>query len=104
MEEFTIESIVGLIENDIATAKHFGRYDVDANFVMEEGVLISYRDAQKLLDAIKKPANRFPTKNVCFFDLKNGKYLTENDIEITTDLLTKYPHQITKDCSFIILD
>lgn len=44
------------------------------------------------------------TRSVCFFKLKNGKYLTENNMEITTDMLVKYPHQITDVYSFIVLD
>jgi glutaredoxin len=45
-----------------------------------------------------------PTRKVCFFKLKNKKYLTENGIEITTEMLVKYPHQITETWSFIVLD
>ena len=45
-----------------------------------------------------------PTRKVCFFKLKNKKYLTENGIEITTDMLVKHPHQITETWSFIVLD
>lgn len=45
-----------------------------------------------------------PTQKVCFFKLKNGKYLTENGIEITTEMLVKHPHQITDVWSFIIIN
>jgi len=45
-----------------------------------------------------------PTRKVCFFKLKKGKYLTENGIEITTEMLVKHPHQITETWSFIVLD
>ena len=45
-----------------------------------------------------------PIRKVCFFKLKKGKYLTENGIEITTEMLVKHPHQITETWSFIVLD
>ena len=45
-----------------------------------------------------------PVRKVCFFSLKDGKYMTENNIEITTDMLVKYNHQITDGWSFVILD
>lgn len=47
---------------------------------------------------------QLPTRKVCFFTLKNGKYLTENNIEITTEMLVKYPHVITDGWSYIVLD
>jgi len=52
----------------------------------------------------KKLIDKLPIRKVCFFTLKNGKYLTENNIEITTEMLVKYPHVITDGWSYIILD
>ncbi len=46
----------------------------------------------------------FPIRKVCFFTLKDKKYLTENGLEITTEMLVKHPHQITDTWSYIILD
>lgn len=46
----------------------------------------------------------FTTRKVCFFKLKNGKYMTENNIEITSDMLVKYPHVISELWSYIIVD
>ena len=40
---------------------------------------------------------------VCFFALKNGKYLDVNDNEVTTEMLVKYHHVITNEYSYIIL-
>lgn len=60
----------------------------------------------KKIDELEQPnpLDVFPTRKVCFFSLKDGKHLTENGIEITTDMLVKYPHQITETWSYIILD
>ena len=52
----------------------------------------------------KSETNNLPTKTVCFFKLKNGKYLTENNIEITTEMLVKYPHVVSDSYSFIIIN
>ena len=59
-----------------------------------EGKALSIADVMAML----------PTRKVCFFKLKKGKYLTENGIEITTEMLVKHPHQITETWSFIVLD
>ena len=45
-----------------------------------------------------------PVRKVCFFKLKEGKYVAENGEEITSEMLVKFPHQITNVWSFIILD
>lgn len=47
--------------------------------------------------------SQLPVKQVVFFSLKQGKYLTENGIEITTPILLEYTHHITNDFGFIIL-
>ena len=51
-----------------------------------------------------KIIDKLPVRKVVFFKLKDGKYLTENGIEITSEMLVKYPHQITDVWSFIVLD
>lgn len=45
-----------------------------------------------------------PTRMVCFFKLKEGKFLAEDGTEITTNMLVKYPHMITETWSYIVLD
>lgn len=47
--------------------------------------------------------DNLPITTVCFFKLKDGKYLTENGIEITTDMLMKHGHYISEDVSFMII-
>jgi hypothetical protein len=66
----------------------------------------------KLIEAETSKANldiadvvdNLPVRKVCFFTLKDGKYLTENNVEINTDMLVKYNHQITDNWSYIIID
>lgn len=48
--------------------------------------------------------NGFPVSKVCFFELRDQKYITKTGEEITTDMLMKYPHYISEDTSYIILD
>ena len=54
--------------------------------------------------AMNKDSHELPIKKVVFFKLTNEKYMTENGIEITNEMLMKYPHQITDVWSFIIID
>ena len=46
----------------------------------------------------------FPIRKVCFFTLKNGKYLASNGMEITTEMLVKYSHSITDTWSYIVFE
>jgi glutaredoxin len=59
---------------------------------------------QNTLTSLTDIIATLPTKKVCFFKLKDKKYLTENEIEITTEMLVKFPHQIMDTWSFIVLD
>lgn len=44
-------------------------------------------------------------RKVVFFQLKeDGKYYAEDGTEITTDMLMKYPHYITNDDCYLMLN
>jgi len=45
-----------------------------------------------------------PISEVCFFKLIGNRYMTENDIEITTEMLSQYPHHIFESEGFIKLN
>lgn len=46
----------------------------------------------------------FPISKVVFFDLKNGKYVAQNGVELTTDLLVKNRHKIFQDEGYVIIE
>ncbi len=48
--------------------------------------------------------NGFPTKKVCFFKIEDGKYLTDNGMEITNDMLIKHSHYIGIPWNYIVLE
>jgi len=45
-----------------------------------------------------------PVERVVFFRIENGKYVTEDGIEITTEFLLMYEHIIYHDCGYVMLD
>jgi hypothetical protein len=55
-------------------------------------------------NAPESPENLLPTRKVCFFKLKNKKYVAENGAEITTEMLVKHAHVISDVWSYIVLD
>ena len=72
------------------------------------------RDIEEHLKTLKQVKNDdllhsvIPTssvQNVIFFQLKEDcKYYTEDGVEVTTDIIMKYPHRISNDEGYIIID
>jgi hypothetical protein len=48
--------------------------------------------------------SEFPHKKVCFFKVENGKYLTDNGMEITNEMLIKHSHHIGFPWNYIVLE
>jgi hypothetical protein len=69
---------------------------------MDEIIIESKKISNPIVES--ETISNLPSRKVCFFKLKKGKYLAENGVEITTDMLVKYPHSISSDWSYIILD
>jgi hypothetical protein len=44
-----------------------------------------------------------PTKTVVFFTLQNGKYVADNGVEITTQMVMEHEHYISKEVCYIVL-
>ena len=45
-----------------------------------------------------------PVSKVVFFELKNGKYLASNGVEITTEFIFKHEHAIFHDNGYVIVE
>lgn len=45
-----------------------------------------------------------PISKVVFFELKNGKYLASNGIEVTTEFILKHEHEIFHDNGYVIVE
>ena len=57
-----------------------------------------------LVQYVENEISNFPVKKVCFFKIENGKYLTDNGMEITNDMLIKHSHYIGFPWSYIVLE
>ena len=44
-----------------------------------------------------KNYKKFPVTQIIQFTLENGKYLTSNGLEVTTEMLSKHEHSIEND-------
>jgi hypothetical protein len=45
-----------------------------------------------------------PISKVVFFELKNGKYLASNGVEVTTEFILKHEHAIFHDNGYVIVE
>jgi hypothetical protein len=45
----------------------------------------------------------FPISEVVFFKLKNGKYITSNGTEVTTEFIFNHEHSIFHDNGYVII-
>ena len=45
-----------------------------------------------------------PISKVVFFELKNGKYLASNGVEVTTEFIFKHEHAIFHDNGYVIVE
>lgn len=68
----------------------------------EEGNILEVRIENLQFVKEKKPLN-LPISKVVFFKLKNKKYMTKNNIEITDEMLSKYPHHLSELSCYIII-
>jgi hypothetical protein len=63
-----------------------------------------YADLQLQQTDVSDSYSKFPHKKVCFFKVENGKYLTDNGIEITNEMLIKHSHHIGFPWNYIVLE
>jgi len=45
-----------------------------------------------------------PISKVVFFELKNGKYLADNGVELTTEFILKHEHFIFHDNGYVVIE
>jgi len=45
-----------------------------------------------------------PISKVVFFELKKGKYLASNGVEVTTEFILKHEHAIFHDNGYVIVE
>jgi len=45
-----------------------------------------------------------PISKVVFFELKNGKYIASNGVEVTTEFILKNEHSIFHDNGYVIVE
>ena len=86
------------------------RYDIE-NGVETDVISISVRLIQIKDQALQLQQtgvsgsySEFPHKKVCFFKVENGKYLTDNGMEITNEMLIKHSHHIGFPWNYIVLE
>jgi hypothetical protein len=79
--------------------------DCDGESIELEKLLADYAQALQLLQAgVSGSYSEFPHKKVCFFKIENGKYLTDNGMEITNEMLIKHSHHIGFPWNYIVLE
>jgi hypothetical protein len=86
------------------------RYDIE-NGVETDVISISVRlihikdqALQLQQTGVSGSYSEFPHKKVCFFKVENGKYLTDNGMEITNEMLIKHSHHIGFPWNYIVLE
>jgi hypothetical protein len=57
----------------------------------------------KLLDLFAVSGS-LPISKVVFFELKKGKYLASNGVEVTTEFILKHEHAIFHDIGYVIVE
>lgn len=57
-----------------------------------------------LIQYFEKEKTNLPIKKVCFFKIEKGKYIAENGMEITNDMLINHSHYIGLPWSYIVLE
>ena len=97
--KITFQTDSDMSDFDEAKSEIISKLDSELFHISDDGII----EKKYSINEIKNETD-FPTRKCCFFKLKNGKYLTENNIEITSDMLVKYPHVISELWSFIIVD
>lgn len=58
------------------------------------------------MQALRKTdvSGSLPISKVVFFELKNGKYLASNGVEVTTEFILKHEHSIFHDNGYVIVE
>ena len=61
---------------------------------------------EALTEQLRQPhvSGSLPISKVVFFELKNGKYLASNGVEVTTDFILKHEHSIFHDNGYVIVE
>ena len=64
-----------------------------------------------MMNKVEKPhlhktdvSGSLPISKVVFFELKNGKYLASNGVEVTTEFILKHEHSIFHDNGYVIVE
>lgn len=90
------------IKNQLEQLEHKG-YDKNS---FKSGYLLGYAKALQLQqpDVIKSVCGSLPISKVVFFELKKGKYLASNGVEVTTEFILKNEHAIFHDNGYVIVE
>lgn len=68
----------------------------------ENVYIFTHEEMEALKAEWKREADLYGSKKVAFFTLKNGKYITETGVEITTKMLLENEHTIFHDSGWIL--